>query len=128
MGKTVPCPACGAETEQGVSRCPSCGRRRRRGSSVLTETPFSTVTTEHNRPALRAYRLSVVSVLPGVGLVAGPLAVILGLRARLRGRRDPLFTARGPAVAAVILGALTAVTNWVGFTLMFIGLRHSGWL
>jgi hypothetical protein len=111
-----------------MSRCPACGRRRRRGSSVLTQTPFSTVSTEHNRPALRAYRLSVFSVLPGVGLFAGPLAVVLGLRARLRGRRDPLFTARGPAVAAVVLGALTAVTNWVGFALMFLGLRHAGWL
>jgi hypothetical protein len=94
---------------------------------VEDDTPFSPAATVHNRPALRAYRISILSVLPGVGLVAGPVGFVLGLIARRRGRRDPHFTARGPALAAIILGTLTTVTNWAGFVLMYFGLRAAGW-
>jgi hypothetical protein len=72
--------------------------------------------------------LALLSVLPGAGLVAGPIASVLGLRATLRGRRDPHFTARSPALAAFVLGTACAITNWVGFTLMYLGLREAGWL
>jgi hypothetical protein len=83
--------------------------------------------TSHNRAALRAYRTAIFSIVPGIGLVAGPLACALGILAWRRGRREPRFTARGPVVAAMVLGALTAATNWAGFALMFAGLRRAGW-
>ncbi len=130
-GKTVPCPACTAANEPGAPRCTACGiligRRRRRGVAENSDTPFSPAATVHNRPALRAYHLAIVSIVPGVGLFAGPVACVLGLTARSRGKRDPLFTATGPVFAAIILGALTALSNWVGFVMMYLGLRNAGW-
>src|SRR5207245_395004 len=125
---------CQAENEDNAPKCGQCGamlgRRRGRRRSVAPESdsPFAAEVAAHNRPALRAYRLALLSILPGAGLIAGPIASVLGLRARLRGRRDPHFTARSPAMAAFILGTTCAVTNWVGFTLMYLGLREAGWL
>ena len=130
-GNTAPCPACGVENERNAPRCTACGiligRRRRRGVASESDTPFSPAATEHNRPALRAYHLAIASVVPGVGLFAGPIALVLGVIARRRGKRDPNFTATGPVMAAVVLGSLTAVTNWVGFVFMYLGLREAGW-
>ena len=130
-GRTAPCPGCGAENERSAPRCTACGiligRRRRRGVSADSDTPFSPAATEHNRPALRAYHLAIFAIVPGVGLFAGPVAFVLGVIARRRGRRDPHFTASGPALAAVVLGALTTVSNWVGFVFMYLGLREAGW-
>jgi len=128
-GKTLRCAACGKENERDEPRCTKCGgplrRRRRRGVEAESDTPFSGEVAEHNRPALRAYRLAVFGIVPAMGLVAGPIACVLGLVAWLRGRHDPHFTAQGPATAAVLLGAASGITNWVGFALMFRGL---GWL
>src|SRR5207244_1213918 len=89
--KTMTCPACRAEVAADGARCTACGhlfgrRRRRRGGATDTDTPFSPKTTVHNRPALRAYRIGVLAIVPGIGLIAGPLALILGVIARRRGR------------------------------------------
>jgi hypothetical protein len=130
-GKTMPCPACGTEIERDSPRCSACGilirRRRRRGGAADSDTPFSPAATAHNLTAVRAYRWAVLSVLPGVGLVAGPVGCVVGILALRRGRQDPQFTARGPAFAAIVLGVVTAVANWVGFALMYLGLRQAGW-
>jgi hypothetical protein len=130
-GNSAPCPACGADNTPDAPRCSACGiligRKRRRGVSAESDTPFSGEVPTINRPALRAYRISIYGMLPGLGLVGGPVAVVLGLRACYRARGDRHFTARGPALAAVLFGVLTAVTNWVGFVLMYLGLRQAGW-
>ena len=69
-GKTAPCPACGAANETDAPRCTACGiligRRRRRGVAAESDTPFSPAATPHNLPALRAYRIAVVS-MPRIG-------------------------------------------------------------
>jgi hypothetical protein len=121
------CPACNKENGEEAVRCGRCGatlsRRRRRNGGDDTDTPFSRYIDPANRPAVRAYRLAVLSMVPGLGLLLGPAALVLGSLARRRGKADPDFTARGPAAAAVLFGALTAVTNWAGLALMVLGLR-----
>jgi len=121
------CPACNAENGEEATRCAKCGgtlsRRRRRNSVEDTDTPFSRYIEPANRPAVRAYRLAVLSMVPGLGLLLGPVAVVLGAAAGRRGKANPDFTARGPAAAAVMFGAMTAVTNWAGLALMVLGLR-----
>jgi hypothetical protein len=121
------CPACNAENGEEATRCAKCGgtlsRRRRRNALDETDTPFSRYIDPANWPAVRAYRLAVLSMVPGLGLLLGPVAAVLGAVAYWRGRSNPDFTARGPAVAAVAFGALTAVTNWAGLALMALGLR-----
>jgi hypothetical protein len=121
------CPACNAENNEEATRCDRCGvalsRRRRRNTIEDTDTPFSRYIDPANWPAVRAYRVAVLSMVPGLGLLLGPAAVVLGEVARRRGTADPDFTARGAAAAAVLFGALTALTNWAGLALMVFGLR-----
>ena len=128
------CPSCNAETPEGLS-CAACGRplpaprrkpARKRGVEEVLETPFSRHVEPANRPAMRAFRVAVYALVPGLGLLLGPLAVFLGARAGWRGRSDPAFTARIPARAAVVLGGLISVTNWVGLALMIAGWRRAG--
>jgi hypothetical protein len=123
------CPACNAENDREAASCAACGaalprRPRRRGIAEESDTPFGSNVEEPNRPALRAYRLSVWGLIPLCGLVLGPVALVLGSRARARARTDPDFTAWGPVLASIVLGALVTVTNWVGVVLMLLGLRE----
>jgi hypothetical protein len=126
------CPRCNAENAAETSRCGACGaalgpaRRkgaRRRGPAEETDTSCPADAEGANRAALRAYRIALLGLVPGLGLLLGPLAVVLGTVAR-RGRSDPDCTARSHAAASVVLGALTAITNWLGVALMVRGLRY----
>src|SRR5436305_15062518 len=64
---------------------------RRRSLASENDTPFSEQVQLRNPEAARAYRVSIYGLIPPLSLVLGPLAVLLGLRARRRGRRDPTF-------------------------------------
>jgi hypothetical protein len=132
------CSACQAENPPDASRCAACGaalaappppaRPRpssgRRGLAEDTDTPFGPLPPAGpNRTALLAYRLAVAGLVPGLGLLLGPLALALGWLARRRGRGDAAFTARSPAAAAVALGAVLTLANWSGLALMIAGWR-----
>ena len=98
---------------------------RRRAEEDLVD-PLAVPVDGTNRVALRAYRLSQWGLIPGVGLVLGPIAIILGLVAGYRGRSDPEYTFQAPARAALVLGGLVAVTNWIGLVLIVLGWRSLG--
>jgi hypothetical protein len=118
------CKTCNAENGATAKRCAACGKRLgspRRGLAEESVTPFSPEAEARGRLALRAYRLSVFGLIPFVGLILGPVAAVLGAVAHHRGKSDPAFKAKGPALAAIILGFLITVTNWVGVTLMLVG-------
>jgi hypothetical protein len=84
------------------------------------DSPFSGLGEGPNRAARLAYLVAVAALVPGLGLVLGPVAVILGLLAYRR-RREPAFTAHGAARAAIGLGFLLTFTNWGGLVLMVVG-------
>jgi hypothetical protein len=126
------CPACRAENKDAEGHCQACGaalmrsRPGRGRSKAVAHGPLSPETEARNRAALRAYRLSVLALVPGLGLVLGPLAVLLGAVVRRRSVSDPHFTARGPVNAAIVFGAVVTLTNWIGFGLMYLGLHRAG--
>src|SRR5689334_14385587 len=122
MVPPMPCPSCQTENPPEAPRCTRCGREltarppeppaalpqparqaraaaaraerasKRRTAGEDVESPFGELPPEPNRAAVVAYRWSVASLVPGLGLVLGPLALGLGLRAGRRGRSDPGFT------------------------------------
>jgi hypothetical protein len=102
---------------------PLARRRNRRALDEESDAPFSEETTARMQAAVRAYRCCVYGLIPGVGLVLGPLALVLALRARLKGRGDPDYRGKGLASAVLLLGGLLTLTNWLGLTLMVLGLR-----
>jgi hypothetical protein len=126
------CAACNTENPDDGGHCRTCGntsapRRkasgRRRTALDEVESPFSPNIDPVNRTAAWAWRLSVFGLIPGAGLLLGPLALLLGVVARRRGKRDPAFTANHLAAAAIILGGLLTITTWLGLALMLLGLR-----
>jgi hypothetical protein len=124
------CPNCNVENPREATRCIGCGaalaaggsrRTKRRGVAEESDSPFGGPVEAANWSAVWAYRVAVWGLVPGLGLALGPASMVWGLAARLRGRRDPEFTARGPATGAALLGAITTLTNWGGLVLMIRG-------
>ena len=99
-------------------------RKKRRALDEESDKPLSEETKSRMGAAARAYRCSVYGLIPGLGLVLGPVAVALGLRARLKERNDPDSRDKGLAGVTVLLGIALTVTNWVGLVLMILGLRQ----
>jgi hypothetical protein len=102
---------------------PLARRKKRRALDEESNTPFAEEATAQMRAATRAYRCCVYGLIPGAGLVLGPLALALGLRARLAGDNGSDWRGKGLASAAMLVGGLLTLTNWLGLTLMVLGLR-----
>jgi hypothetical protein len=135
------CPACNTENEPSRPDCSNCQaalpsqpppeepaappakrRPRRQRTAQQTDTPFSPYAEGCNREAANAYRLSLIGMVPFLGLVLGPLSAWQATRIKRKSKDDPDFTAHTPVRAAVVIGILAGVTQWVGLGLMILGL------
>lgn len=120
------CPACDAEIPDEMSRCGVCDKqltRRSRRRNSVEESDSPSDGERYNVVAMRAYRLCVLGLVPGLGLVLGPFAVALGALAKLRGSKASGFTASAAAMVAMLLGSLITITQWVGVTLIVLSLH-----
>ncbi|HZT79101.1 MAG TPA: hypothetical protein VFA26_02675 [Gemmataceae bacterium] len=118
------CAGCGAENDGAAKTCATCGARLRRPRREAAAPGGGFTWSESPNPAARAaYRCSLLAMVPFLGLVLGPVAVAWGLWARHREKVNPSERGTAQAMAAVVFGALTAVTNWVGLLLMLRGLN-----
>jgi hypothetical protein len=132
-GTSMRCSVCNTENPDDSASCHRCGttptpgtRRksgRRRSAVEEVDSPFSPYIDPSNRAAARAWCLCMYGLIPGLGLVFGPLAVVFGAVAHRRGKADPGFTGGHFATAAIILGGLLSVTTWLGLALIVIALR-----
>jgi hypothetical protein len=120
------CPGCETQNSDDAVKCAACGkplqgRKRRRPSSEEVDSTTDPKAEQCNRAGLRAYRISVWGILPGAGLVLGPVAMLLGIVAAIRGNGVPGFTAKGLAILSVLLGAVITACQWTGVVLMVLG-------
>lgn len=117
----IRCPACTAENSDQARVCSSCNvklprkSRRRRDEEPLPATGWGPF----------AFRCSVWGLIPIVGALLGPAAVLIGLCVYRRGVADQETSGNGLALAAILMGGLETVTNWLGVTLMIYGLGIS---
>jgi hypothetical protein len=65
---------------------------------------------------LRAYRVALWSLVPGLGLLLGPAAVVLGVLAARRASEDIAARVRGKVAAWC--GVLVTLTQLIGVVLM----------
>ncbi len=102
----------------------SGARRRRRGLAEESAPPFSpdAIALRGAGPVF-AYRASVWGMIPPLGLVLGPAAFVVGLWSWLRRRGDPEFKGGSLCKAAVLIGILLTLTQWLGLLLMIHGLK-----
>jgi hypothetical protein len=133
------CPACHTENAVEAVACSACGRALRSDAAEAVAAPPvaasrrsssrrrrnanaddpSAINDSDNPAAWRAYRVSLWSLVPGLGLFLGPVAVLLGYRA-MRSAGDDA-SARNRAKAAVLFGVLITLTQWLGVALMIYG-------
>lgn len=75
-------------------------KRRSSGGSNALETvvPFK------NGAALAAYYCGVFGLIPGIGLLLGPIAFILGIVGLVKKKNNPKVKGTGHALAGIILG------------------------
>jgi len=101
----------------------SARKRRKRDPNGGWNVPYLEHASIHAPGAARAYSWSIYSMVPVLGLLIGPLSILLGWLALCRGRRVPEFRGRALCMAAMIIGALVTLTQWGGVWLMIRGLQ-----
>lgn len=122
------CPACHAVNTSQAATCSACGQTlfsnivpkvRRSGSRRRNGDAAEAAAFDSNNPqAWRAYRVSLWSIVPGFGPLLGPVAVVLGWRAVSSAGDD--FSARNRATAAIVFGAGSTLTQWLGIVLIYL--------
>jgi hypothetical protein len=85
---------------------------------------FGSYTPWQNPTAVYAYGVAITALTPGLGLVLGPIAVLLGAIGLIHRRLRPKVLGTNFAVAAIIAGSLSTLFNAAG--LWCIG-RGMGW-
>ena len=100
-------------------------RRPNPGFDPTDESPTGAWVPYGNPPAVIAYGLSVVGLIPGLGLICGPLAVLFGLIGRQRVRRDPSVRGYGHSLLmGVGLGSFEFIVNAIGLYFIVKGWRE----
>jgi hypothetical protein len=109
------CAACMVEF-MGQQLCGRC--RDLRLAQMQGQGPERPLTvTDHlvptrNPMALTGYYVGVASLIPCLGLLAGPAAIVLGVKGKRALRENPNLPGQGHAMTAVILGTVTTLMNW----------------
>ncbi len=122
------CPACKIQNADDAARCHACGnplsrRSKRRNSAEVIDAPTTPEAERRNAASMRAYRICLLGLIPGPGLVLGPVSIAMAIVARIRGAKVPGFAGRPLTTAVILLGALISATQWAGATLVWLGLR-----
>ena len=80
-------------------------RRRDEGDATGGLIPYK------NGKALAAYYTAVFSLIPCVGAILGPIAVVLGVMGLNYAKQHPRASGQAHAIVGIVLGGLTAVGN-----------------
>jgi hypothetical protein len=87
------------------------------------DAPMSGLIPYRNAPALVGYYVSVASLIPFVGMLLGPVAIVLGVVGFRAYRREPHRKGAAHSWVAIILGSITTVGYWGILLLLIIGPR-----
>jgi hypothetical protein len=86
---------------------------------------FGDSSPRQNPLAQHAYRLSWRGIIPPLGMLVGPVAVVLGVVALRRYWANPKVQGYAQARTAIILGLLETPSHIMG---LYCIARHFGWL
>ncbi len=94
-------------------------RRQRSDDGISTLIPY------HNPKSLVAYYCGVFSLIPLLGLILGPVALIFGILALNYTKQHPTAKGTGHAVVGIVLGSLTTLGHLVVILLIVVGLASA---
>jgi len=92
-------------------------------AAVSTPSSGSALIPTGNPQALTGYYVSVGSLIPCVGLILGPLAIVLGSKGLKSYNENPAVKGKAHALVAIILGSLTALANLVGIVAILLSAK-----
>ena len=95
-------------------------RRRRPPDVRRHDDAVSTIIPYKNGMALAGYYVGVFGLIPCVGLILGPLAVIFGIVGLRRVNRDPEIKGTGHAVTAIVLGGIATLLNFGAIIMILV--------
>lgn len=112
------CPACLADdVNPNAASCPHCGERfQRPDDGVASVIPY------RNVQALLAYYFGVFSIIPCLGGILGPAALILGILGLRTVKRNPQAKGTGHAIVGIVLGSLVTLAHLVFLAFFIIGI------
>jgi hypothetical protein len=118
----VRCPSCKTENTAEARRCTSCGEtiRKPRRRPSADEDPQAIGLG--GRATVAAFRCTALGLIPGLGLVCGPVGVVLSLTAYRLEKAGPPRKGRSPALGVLALALFVLCANWAGLLLMIYGL------
>ena len=128
------CSACQAEIPDESSQCPVCEgiqsqaptpRKARRRSESDIEADLARAAS-YNHQVKRVVLVSIVSIIPGLGLVLAPIVIVLISLVLRRGRGDRMFTAAKGARVTLYIAILTMACNWIGLGLIVLWYLGAG--
>ena len=72
-----------------------------------------------------AYYLGIFGLIPCVGLILGPAALMLGILGLRYSKEHPEAAGGGHAIAGIVLGILTTLLNWGGIIFVLVAVALS---
>jgi hypothetical protein len=122
------CPACATDNPAEAPTCSQCGEKltkasRRRSPAYNDKYSLLTSRVPANRTAVIAYRCAAYGLLPGIGLLLGPLAILFGIVGYRRFKAAPASRGASHSVAAIVLGSMELLSNGAGFIFLWIGFQ-----
>lgn len=97
-------------------------RRARRRDPDDEDRDFGDTTPYKNMSALYGFRLGVIGLVPVLGLILGPLAIVFSAIAIYRYRRDNSVGGYSQSHAGLVLGLLDTTCNAIGIYLIARGM------
>ncbi|HOX07477.1 MAG TPA: hypothetical protein PK280_13825 [Planctomycetota bacterium] len=116
------CRNCGVEIEAGGDFCPKCSGTPAGSGPSRAEAgdPVSVIVPYKNPKALIGYYLAVFGLVPGIGLILGPAAVVLGALGLRDRRRNPAMHGLAHAIVALVLGGIDTLYHLVGIVALIV--------
>ena len=77
-----------------------------------------------NPKALVGYYLGVFSLIPCLGALLGPAALVLGILGLSARSKNPALPGKAHAIVAIVAGTLTTLANWGVGVAMLVSVRR----
>jgi hypothetical protein len=116
------CPFCGKPVALADERCPHCGEDLFEDERSPSQSPRDASATQglqwlipigRSGWSIAAGYLGLLSCIPIVGIVLGPLAITMGILGLQHASRNPALGGRGRAIFGIVLGTLNFL--WAAF-------------